>query len=419
MVRDAADPEPRVSPAEIARIFREQYGRAVAVLTLAFGGIDLAEEAVGDAFTIAVDQWPRTGLPPKPAGWILATARNRAIDRLRREASRGDREVQAFALIGADCDAGDADGHAISDDRLRLLFTCCHPALAVEAQVALTLRLLGGLTTVEIARAFLVPEATMAQRIVRAKAKIRDARIPYRVPAEADLPERVGSVLSVVYLIFNEGYKAAAGMDLIREDLCAEAIRIGRFLADLIPRDFETIGLLALMLLSHARTRARISPSGRLVPLPEQDRSVWDRALIAEGRALVRRCLQANRPGPYQIQAAVHAVHSDAARAADTDWRQILALYEHLFALVPSPIVALQRAIAVAEIEGPEAGLAASRALEGPLDSYYLLHASRAEWLARAGHVEESRRVYRAAIALCANEVERAFLESKRDRLVG
>jgi RNA polymerase sigma-70 factor (ECF subfamily) len=417
--RETEDPERRVSPDEIARVFREQYGRAVAVLTRTFEDIDVAEDAVADAFAAAVDHWPRAGLPPKAVGWILTTARNRAIDRLRREASRGDRETQSTELSGAGDSATGADESAVPDDRLRLIFTCCHPALGVEAQVALTLRLLGGLTTAEIARAFLVPEATMAQRLVRAKAKIRDARIPYRVPADTDLPQRIQSVLSVVYLIFNEGYKASSGADLIREDVCAEAIRIGRLLAELIGGDFEVIGLLALMLLLHARRAARVSSSGGLVTLPEQDRALWDGSLIAEGRSLVRRCMDANRPGPYQIQAAVNAVHSEAARAADTDWHQILALYDHLFAIVPSPIVALQRAIALAEIAGPEAGLEALRPLDGPLGGYYLLHATRAEWLRRAGRRAESRKEYEAAVASCANEVERAFLAGKRDRMVG
>jgi RNA polymerase sigma-70 factor (ECF subfamily) len=413
------DPERRTSPHAIALIFREQYGRAVAVLTRAFGDLDVAEEAVGDAFAAAVDLWPRTGLPPKPAGWILTTARNRAIDRLRREASRGDRELLSVELAGTGFDAAVGEETAVPDDRLRLLFTCCHPALAVEAQVALTLRLLGGLTTAEIARAFLVPEATMAQRLVRAKAKIRDARIPYRVPADTDLPQRMGSVLAIVYLIFNEGYKASRGVDLIREDLCTEAIRIGRLLADLIRGDFEVIGLLALMLFLHARRAARISSSGGLVTLPEQDRTLWDPALIAEGKSLLRRCIDANRPGPYQIQAAVNAVHSEAVRAADTDWQQILALYDHLFAILPSPIVALQRAIAFAEIAGPEAGLGALGSLDGPLGGYYLLHATRAEWLGRTGRRGESRKEYEAAVASCENAVERAFLEGKRDRMVG
>jgi RNA polymerase sigma-70 factor (ECF subfamily) len=416
---ETPDPERRVSPDEIARVFREQYGRAVAILTRAFGDLDMAEEAVGDAFAAAADHWPRAGLPPKPVGWILTTARNRALDRLRRQASHGAREGLSVEVLGACDDTPRADENAVPDDRLRLLFTCCHPALAVEVQVALTLRLLGGLTTEEIARAFLVSEATMAQRLVRAKAKIREARIPYRLPAEADLPQRIGSVLSVVYLIFNEGYKASSGADLIREDLCAEAIRVGRLLAELIPGDFEIIGLLALMLLLHARTPARVSSSGGLVTLPEQDRALWDRVLVAEGRSLVRRCLDANRPGPYQIQAAVNAVHSEAVRASDTDWRQILALYDHLFAIAPSPVVALQRAVALAEVAGPEAGLEAVRSLEGPLGGYYLLHATRAEWLGRAGRRTESRKEYEAAVALCKNEVERTFLEGKRDRMVG
>jgi RNA polymerase sigma-70 factor, ECF subfamily len=377
----------------------------VAVLVRVFGDIDVAEEAVQDAFAVALARWPANGVPPSPAGWIITTARNRAIDRLRRESSRDDRHAQAALLHARD---EPVEEGPVRDERLRLIFTCCHPALATAAQVALTLRLLGGLTTPEIARAFLVPEPTMAQRLVRAKAKIRDANIPYRVPSEADLPERLRAVLAVVYLIFNEGYTG-------RSELAGEAVRLGRALAELMPDEPEVMGLLALMLLIESRRPTRTTPDGDLVLLADQDRSQWDGPLIAEGQAIVRACLRRNQPGPYQIQAAINAVHSDAPSAAATDWGQILQLYDQLLALMPTPVVRLNRAVAVAEVDGPETALALVDELDLP--SYYLFHAIRADFLRRLGRDGEAAQAYDAAIAHSDSGAERAFLERRRREL--
>jgi RNA polymerase sigma-70 factor, ECF subfamily len=374
----------------------------VAVLTRVLGDIDLAEDAVQEAFAVAVQRWPAEGVPPAPAGWIITTARNRAIDKLRREASRADKQAQA-ALLRAQHEP--AEEEPVSDDRLRLIFTCCHPALGQAAQVALTLRLIGGLSTTEIARAFLVPEPTMAQRLVRAKGKIRDAGIPYRVPPEAELPGRLRAVLTVVYLIFNEAH-------LGRAELATEAIRLGRVLAALMPDEPEVLGLLALMLLTESRRSARTGHDGGLVLLAEQDRGLWDAALVAEGQALVRQCLRRGQPGPYQIQAAISAVHSDALTVAGTDWAQILALYDQLLACLPTPVVALNRAVAVAEVSGPEAALGLVDELS--LDGYYLYHAIRADLLRRLGREAEAVTAYQVALDHAHNPAERAFLTARQ-----
>jgi RNA polymerase sigma-70 factor, ECF subfamily len=404
---------PAVDASGIERVFRSESGRAVATLVRFFGDIDLAEEAVQDAFVVALQRWPEEGLPPSPAGWIITTARNRGIDQIRRESTRDDRQAQAMQLNEPD---EPQDTGPVADDQLRLIFTCCHPALAPEVQVALTLRLIAGLQTPEIAHAFLVPEPTMAQRIVRAKKKIKAANIPYRIPEAHELPDRLRPVLAVLYLVFNEGYVASAGDALVRTELCAEAIRLTRQLAELMPDEPEVLGLLALLLLTESRRPARTDDDGSLVRLPHQDRSLWDSGLIEEGQAIVRELLRRNTPGPYQIQAAIAAVHSDAAGADDTAWDQIVALYDQLYVLVPTPVVALNRAIAVAELQGPEAGLAMLDDLDLP--QYHLLPAARGDLLERLGRVDEAAAAYEEAMGLTENKAERDLLDRRRRELL-
>lgn len=401
-------------PDDVERIFRAEHGRVVASLVRRFGDIDVAEEAAAEALLVAVERWPVDGVPPNPGGWLTTTAARRAIDRIRRESLRDTKHRQA-AMI-EDHEPHEPTG-VVEDDRLRLLFTCCHPALAPEARVALTLRLLGGLTVAEIAEAFFVPETTMAQRLTRAKRKIREANIPYRVPSAADLPERLATVLAVVYLVFNEGYlSTAAESSPIREELTGEAIRLGRVLRSLLPDVPEVAGLLALMLLVESRRTTRVA-AGELVPLHEQDRGRWDRALIDEGHALVRECLAAGRPGQYQLLAAINAVHTDAPSAADTDWGQVAQLYDQLYAVSPTPVVALNRAIAVAELDGPEVALAVVDRLA--LDGYHAWHATRADLLRRLGRSAEAAAAYTAAIAATANAAERAYLTRRRAQITG
>jgi RNA polymerase sigma-70 factor, ECF subfamily len=400
----------------ITRAHHEEWARVVASLTRRFGDLDIAEEAAAEAFTAAVERWPADGVPPNPGAWLTTTANRKAIDRIRRENKRGNKQQEAQLLH--DDDPPEPAG-AIEDERLRLIFTCCHPALAMPARVALTLRLVAGLTVPEIARAFLVPETTVGQRITRAKAKIKAARIPYRVPSGEDLPARVSGVLTVLFLVFNEGYLATGpGTDPVRHDLTAEAIRLARLIRALMPDDGEVAGLLALMLLAEARRAARVSASGELVTLDEQDRRTWDAALIVEGHQLVRERLATRvAPGRYQILAAISAVHTSAGDVRDTEWSQVVALYDQLIRLDPSPVVALNRAIAVAELDGPEVALAAVDRLEPRLAGYHAYYATRADLLRRLGRTGESRAAYDAAIELAGNTAETASLTRRRDQL--
>jgi RNA polymerase sigma-70 factor (ECF subfamily) len=392
----------------IEHVFREDGGQAVATLIRLFGDIDLAEEAVQDAFEVAVERWTVHGMPANPGGWIMTTARRKAIDRLRRESTRDQRHAHA-ALLHAAPGGREMEPHTVADDRLRLIFTCCHPALGVEAQLALTLRLIGGLRTEEIARAFLVPEATVAQRLVRAKRKIALTKIPYRVPEDWELPERLPPVLAAIYLIFNEGYGTSS-------ELSAEAIRLGDVLAGLMSDEPEVMGLVALMVLIEARRPARTDAHGAMVPLDEQDRSLWDRPMLERGLGLVRSCVRRDLPGPYQLQAAINAVHCSAATAADTDWSQIRTLYDQLSVVLPTAVVALNRAIAVAEVDGPDAALSILGGLE--LDGYQPYHAARADLLRRLGRRAEAIDAYDRAIALSVSPAELHFLEGRRTALV-
>ncbi len=405
--------------AELAAVFRAEHGRVVASLTRRFGDLDLAEEATGEALLVAVERWPVEGLPPNPGGWLTTVAANKALDRIRREKRRDDKYAEVARMNERIDNSTPEPTGPVEDDRLRLVFTCCHPALAPENRVALTLRMLGGLTVAEIAAAFLVPETTMAQRITRSKQKIKAAHIPYRVPSTADLPERLAGVLAVLYLVFNEGYLGSSG-EALRTDLTAEAIRLTRQLREMVRATPslgplpEVEGLLALMLLIDSRATARVR-DGVLVPLDEQDRTLWDAAMIDEGHRLVRGCLALNRPGPYQVQAAINAVHTDAVDASMTDWSQVVQLFDQLLAITPSPVVALNRAVAVAEIDGPEVAMALVEPLA--LDTYHAWHATRADLLRRLDRPDEARLAYDKAIELAGNEAERQFLGGRRDRL--
>ncbi|HET9169347.1 MAG TPA: DUF6596 domain-containing protein [Actinospica sp.] len=398
----------------IVRVHRAEWARVVATLAGRYGDLDLAEEMAAEAFAIAVERWPLDGVPPNPGGWLTTTAHRKALDRLRREARRAEKHREALMLAEGQ---GQESLEDIGDDRLRLVFTCCHPALAPEARIALTLRMVGGLTVAEIAHAFLVQESAMSRRITRAKDKIKAARIPYRVPAREELPGRIDGVLTVLYLIFNEGYLASGtGAGVVRGELTAEAIRLTRLVRELMPEDGEVVGLLALMLLTEARRGARVSAGGELVPLGEQDRGAWDRGLIAEGHALVRERLAAGvAPGRYQVLAAINAVHTDALDIRDTEWGQVVALYDQLVRLDPSPIVRLNRAIAVAEVDGAEVALAEVSGL--PLEGYHVFHATRADLLRRVGRGAEARAAYDRAIELAGNDAERAYLVRRREQL--
>ena len=399
------DAEGRLREADVGRIFREESGRSVAALIRVFGDIELAEDAVQEAFAVALLKWPGDGLPPNPGAWITTTARNRAIDRLRRE-SRGRELLSEMAPLapGGEPSGTPDEMGPVRDDRLRLIFTCCHPALSTEAQVALTLRLLGGLSTAEVARSFLVAEPAMAQRLARAKRKINAARIPYRVPEDYELPGRLRAVLAVVYLVYNAGLSNTP-----ESALCSEAIRLARITATLMPDEPEVAGLLALLLLTESRRASRTRPDGSLVLLGEPDRTRWDRALIDEGHAIIRRCLRRNQPGAYQLQAAISAVHADAPTVEQTDWSQIVALYDQLLAVAPTPVVALNRAIAIGEVHGPAAAMALVDELE--LDNYYPFHATRADLLRRLGREGEAASAYERAAALAPTDAERTFLK--------
>src|SRR5215207_4043091 len=415
--RGAAVPVSVVDVREaITQVHRQEWARVVAALTGRFGDLDIAEEAAAEAFAAAVERWPADGVPPNPGAWLTTTANRKAIDRIRRENKRDDKQKEAQMVY--DDDPPEPPG-AIDDERLRLIFTCCHPALAMETRVALTLRMVGGLTVAEIARAFLVQEATMGRRITRAKAKIKAARIPYRVPSAEDLPARVSGVLAVLFLVFNEGYLATGpDTDPVRHELTAEAIRLTRLIRALMPEDGEVPGLLALMLLTEARRTARVSASGELVSLDEQDRGAWDAALVAEGHRLVRERLAAGvAPGRYQILAAINAVHTYARDVRDTDWSQVVALYDQLVRLDPSPVIALNRAIGVAVLDGPAVALAAIDRLGSELAGYHAYHATRADLLRRLGRIEESRAAYDKAIELAGNTAEGAYLTRRRDQL--